>query len=493
MNELWFNVHGHLMRFDLQEYAIVTGLRCGLFREGDDFNRLIERKKLKERYFKSDDKISLAQLQSTVARLSTTCTDSYKLGLVLIVLSVSIHRHYRWSTTWTSFFPTLGVELDIGDCCKGSGVALQENSKRPRGGRRKRLHARCMAFPLPCRFGHMRRFRRLGNASVSESVNECHDFFAGPHKSSHITLRMYATLRPIDAEAKQPYFSTLVPYDNPPVLVLDDIVRTVLAPQFHSLHTDSGIGGQSESDEQSGSDRDGDDSEDRDGDNNEDTGESSTPSVAPIPSPVRGSTTHTRLIRTSISSLTRGDVEELLLDQRILYEMQLRTVKLEIQQHVTFECTRLREFTTVLVAPPAPTIAPCSTGAIVEPNLSGSSLQDVHRRGTDPLPTPIEMGVDTGRSQPPDGAYSLPCTDEEELLVGTEDLPVFSTKGADIAPGPDAKHELWPTPIDDPQDGAATEPSQASGVSDAEFDGCNVTDGKGKFIACVTSVYVTSA
>ncbi|CAA2970389.1 Hypothetical predicted protein [Olea europaea subsp. europaea] len=78
--------------------------------------------------------------------------------------------------------------------------------------------------------------------------------------------------------------------------------------------------------------------------------------------------------------------------------MRLRTVKLEIEQHMTFECTRLREFIMSLL-----------------------------------LST--------------DGAYSPPCTDEEELLVGIEDLP----EGADIAPCSDAEHEPLPTPIDDQQ------------------------------------------
>ncbi|CAA2985645.1 Hypothetical predicted protein [Olea europaea subsp. europaea] len=82
------------------------------------------------------------------------------------------------------------------------------------------------------------------------------------------------------------------------------------------------------------------------------------------------------------------------------------------------------------------------------------------------------MGVDTWRSQPLDRAYSTPCTDEE-LLVGTENL------SADIAPCSDDDHEPLPTPIDDPQDGATTDPSHAVGVSDTEFDGCNATDGEG--------------
>ncbi|CAA2996158.1 Hypothetical predicted protein [Olea europaea subsp. europaea] len=174
-------------------------------------------------------------------------------------------------------------------------------------------------------------------------------------------------------------------------------------------------------------DNDGQLGSDRDGDDSEDTGESSTPSATPVPSPVRVPTTHTRPVGTSASSLTKGKVEELLLDQRILFEMRLRTVKLEIEQHVKFECTRLHEFIATQVAPPLPTTAPCSTGAIVEPGPSGCSPQE----------------------------------------------------GADIVPCPSAKHEPLPTPIDDQQDGAATEPSQTATVSDAEVNGCNVTDGKG--------------
>ncbi|CAA2989102.1 Hypothetical predicted protein [Olea europaea subsp. europaea] len=129
--------------------------------------------------------------------------------------------------------------------------------------------------------------------------------------------------------------------------------------------------------------------------------------------------------------------------------MRLWTVKLEIEQHVTFECTRLREFIAAQVAPHLPTTAPLSTGAIFEPGPSGCSPQD--------------------------GAYSPPCTDEGELLVETKDL----SEGADIALCPNAEHEPLPTPIDDQQDGAPTEPSDVAAVSDAEIDGFNVTDGEG--------------
>ncbi|XP_022871263.1 uncharacterized protein LOC111390444 [Olea europaea var. sylvestris] len=83
--KLWFNVEGHFMRFDLQEYALVMGLRYGVFLEGGEFDRLLERRRLKKGYFKSNDKILLAQHQSALARPSTPQADLYKLGLVLIV------------------------------------------------------------------------------------------------------------------------------------------------------------------------------------------------------------------------------------------------------------------------------------------------------------------------------------------------------------------------------------------------------------------------
>ncbi|CAA3023369.1 Hypothetical predicted protein [Olea europaea subsp. europaea] len=228
----------------------------------------------------------------------------------------------------------------------------------------------------------------------------------------NVQLHVYTTLHPTNAEVEQPYLSTLVPYDDPLMSCLMTLVRSGRSGDGETF-------GDDDNDGQLGSDRDGDDSED--------TGESSTPSATPVPSPVRVPTTHTRPVGTSASSLTKGKVEELLLDQRILFEMRLRTVKLEIEQHVTFECTRLREFIATQVAPPLPTTAPCSKGAIIEPGPSGCSPQE----------------------------------------------------RADIAPCPDVEHEPLPTPIDDQQDGAATEPSEVAVVSDAEIEGCNITDGEG--------------
>ncbi|CAA2949025.1 Hypothetical predicted protein [Olea europaea subsp. europaea] len=343
VNELWFNVQGHLMRFGLQKYALVTGLRCGLFPKSNNFDQLIERRRLKER------------------RL----------------------LHGFW----------------------GSSARKFETKKRRK---EKEIIYTVYSFPIAM-FGCARRFRRLGNTSVSESVNECHDFFTGPH------LHVYATLCPTDAEAEQPYFSTLVPYDDPPVYVLNDIAKIILAPRQDSDdRVSSGGSGEDETsgddddNGQSESDRDGDDSEDCDGDDSEDTGE-------PF---------HASDITDFFSS----------------------TVTLEIQQHMTSKCTRLREFIAGMVAPPAPTTVSIMMGANVEAGVS-------------------------------DGAYSVPCPNEEELLVGTEHLSgIVGNSCTEL----DNDHEQLLTPIDDQQDGgpnqqhmvmpdlndgAATEPSHAAGVS----------------------------
>ncbi|CAA2967025.1 Hypothetical predicted protein [Olea europaea subsp. europaea] len=48
VNKLWFKVQGNMMRFGLQEYTLVTGLRRGVFPEGDEFDRVLERRRLKE-------------------------------------------------------------------------------------------------------------------------------------------------------------------------------------------------------------------------------------------------------------------------------------------------------------------------------------------------------------------------------------------------------------------------------------------------------------
>ncbi|CAA3009543.1 Hypothetical predicted protein [Olea europaea subsp. europaea] len=323
------SVQGHLMRFGLQEYELMTGLRCGAFQEDAEFDRLLERRRLKERYFKSNDKISLAQLQFAMARSSTPRADRYKLGLVLILKGVFNATDNNVGT----HLPTLSIVDDL-DLFFGYPWG--------RVGYRHLLHE--------FRDIWVWAYEALLEVEVGERFAE--------------RLHVYAKLRPTDAEAQQPYFSTLVPYNEPPVPILDDIARTVVAPQFnassgngcdggHATREDSkeeaSEGERNEEQTSRGDDEKGASSIDPDGEDSEDTGEShgegssagedtrggargasSSPRSSRDPSPERRSTTQARAVRTSAPGLSRGDVEELLLDQRILFEMRLRIVKLEI-------------------------------------------------------------------------------------------------------------------------------------------------------------------
>ncbi|CAA2958715.1 Hypothetical predicted protein [Olea europaea subsp. europaea] len=209
MNEPWFNVQGHTMRSSLQEYVVLRGLRCGVFSEGDQFARVLER------------------------------------------------------------------------------------------------------------YGRMMRFRKLEN----DTSLYVRDIFR------NVQLHVYTTLRPTVAEREQAYVSTLVPYDDYPCLrwmtllgLLSQhslmhrvpVVEVVDSRLCRILMTESPV-------EEA----------------------VRTRCLDVMTEKVRGSSIHTRPVGTSGASLTRGKVDELLLDQRIFIEMRHRIVKLEIVQHVTSEFTTL--------------------------------------------------------------------------------------------------------------------------------------------------------
>ncbi|CAA2934443.1 Hypothetical predicted protein [Olea europaea subsp. europaea] len=80
--------------------------------------------------------------------------------------------------------------------------------------------------------------------------------------------------------------------------------------------------------------------------------------------------------------MTREDVEGMLYDQRILFEMRLRTVKLEIMQHVTEEFARLRDFISTLVPPSSGTSTSAAAPVVNEPNFSDDP-HEVNEQGSD--------------------------------------------------------------------------------------------------------------
>ncbi|CAA3004626.1 Hypothetical predicted protein [Olea europaea subsp. europaea] len=196
---------------------------------------------------------------------------------------------------------------------------------------------------------------------VGVLVNVSHGFSAGHQQSSHSSLHVYVTLRPTEIEHRQPHITTLVPFNDRPVPALDDLTKDNVAPQFYAerlgipeegtfedetsdeAHESSGT---SSEEEELGADDSGEaeseDSEDHDsGDSEGDrvrrsgqTGTFSTPYVHRATSLMQApSTSYARPTTTIGLSLTTDGVQGMLLDQRILIEMQLRTVKLEIIQH----------------------------------------------------------------------------------------------------------------------------------------------------------------
>ncbi|CAA2974903.1 Hypothetical predicted protein [Olea europaea subsp. europaea] len=410
-HELWFNVQGHLTRFGLQEYAIVTRLHAGSFSEGDQYTKALEKRRLKEKYFKLLEKISYAQLEKAFLRASTPWADRYKLGLALIVEGVitapdnnvgidgdtlaimdDLELFFRTPgpnirpclhSVWTDINATF-VLLSFGQ--------IWAYEAMPELGERFGHGHFSFAFPLFCLIGN----------SMHYILTTCSPLF--------LQLHVHATLCPTEAERDLPYITSLVPFPDRPVQFLDDLARRVVGPQFHEAApasggddgSDAGDGHDDEFDagvedvdtstsdghqtlegngddgskpDDSGkSDRDpsnetgGSDSEDEVDASGWQSGALPTPVVAPSTSGVQG----TR----GGATLTRENVEGMLYEQGILFEMRLRTVKLEIMQHVTEEFARLRDFISTLVPPSSGTSTSVAALIVNEPNLWDDPHED---------------------------------------------------------------------------------------------------------------------
>ncbi|CAA2993044.1 Hypothetical predicted protein [Olea europaea subsp. europaea] len=288
--ELWFSVQGHLMRFSLHEYALVTGLRCGAFPEGAEFDQLLERRRLKES--------------------STPRADRYKLGLVLILEgvfnapdnNVGIH------------LPTLSIVDDLELFFAYPWGRVWAYETLPEVGKR---FVEQVGERLP----------QLCWSARKQPQHRTYDAFF-----KNVKLHVYTILWPTDAKAQQPYFLTLVPYDEPPISILDDIARTAVASQFNAsggdgrdgghatredFEDEASKGGRSEEQTSGGDDEKGTSGSDPDGEDSEDTGEShgegssagedtrggargtsSSPRPPRDPSPDRWSTTQARALGT---------------------------------------------------------------------------------------------------------------------------------------------------------------------------------------------------
>ncbi|CAA2998593.1 Hypothetical predicted protein [Olea europaea subsp. europaea] len=203
-----------------------------------------------------------------------------------------------------------------------------------------------------------------------------------------LQLHVSATLPPTEAELGQPCISTLLPFEDRTVPVLDEVTRDIIPAQLHPDPLPSGgnvgnlrgectmvsSGGGSEDDDESGDSEDEGAREETGGDKSGDSnGEASD----------EGDSGDSQ---TSGANLTRDEVEELLLDQRTLIEIRLRTVKLEIMQHVTDEFVKVRDFISTLVSPAPSRSTPPTAQTAKEPTVLATSVRDENGGDTDPVP-----------------------------------------------------------------------------------------------------------
>ncbi|CAA2967557.1 Hypothetical predicted protein [Olea europaea subsp. europaea] len=259
-----------------------------------------------------------------------------------------------------------------------------------------------------------------------------------------LQLHVSATLRPTEVELGQPCVSTLLPFEDRTVPVLDEVTRDIIPARLHPDPLPSGenvgnsrgkctivsSGGGSEDNNESGDSEDEGAREetggDKSGDSNGealDEGDSeddhtrtpqtrtySSPPMHRLTSPIHEpSTSHIRQGQTSGASLTRDEVEELLLDQRTLIEIRLRTVKLEIMQHVTDEFVKVRDFISTLILPAPSRSTPPTAQAAKGPTVLATSMHDGNGGDTDPVPECADPQVH-GR-----GFSPLPVDHDEDM------------------------------------------------------------------------------
>ncbi|CAA2956472.1 Hypothetical predicted protein [Olea europaea subsp. europaea] len=239
------------------EYAIFTGLHAGSFPEGDRYTKALEKRRLKEKYFKSLEKISCAQLEKAFIRASTPRVDRYKLGLALIVEGVITAPDNNVDIDEDTL--ALVDDLELFFSYPWAKVGYRRLSKRFRGTwARKMSDAKTKnvnytihglsivmqiwayeAMPeLGKHFGERvgeRSPRLLCWTSTKQSQQRTYDAFF-----RDVQLHVHATLRPTEAERDLPYVANLVLFLDRPVQFLDDLARSVVGPQFHEVAPASG-------------------------------------------------------------------------------------------------------------------------------------------------------------------------------------------------------------------------------------------------------------
>ncbi|CAA2998090.1 Hypothetical predicted protein [Olea europaea subsp. europaea] len=432
---------------------------CGPLPDDAAMDRVLQKKRLKDKYFKSTERISCGELEKAFLRPSTPRADRYKLGLALIIEGV-----FNASDSHVGIeLPTLSIVDDL-DMFYSYPWGRVSYIRIIRGFRRRlgrkfvdatnKKEKAIWAFEAILKIGD-RFARRLGHQSprlLSWTCTKQPQHWTYDAFFKNIKLHVSVTLRPTEAEFGQPCISTLMPFEDRTIPVLDEVARDIIPAQLHPDPLPSGgnvgnsrgectmvfSGRGSEYDDES---RDSEDEGAREATEDWDIPLPHAQTYFPIHAP---STSHVRQGQTSGASLTRDEVEELLLDQRTLIEIWLRTVKLEIMQHVTDEFVKVRDFISTLV-PPAPSRStPPTAQAAKEPTVLAISVHDGNGGDTDPIPECADPQVH-GR-----GFSPLPVDHDEDMDnemqeqnggAGMESEPALNGDDGDVAFDTSGKRE----------------------------------------------------
>ncbi|CAA2995277.1 Hypothetical predicted protein [Olea europaea subsp. europaea] len=247
--------------------------------------------------------------------------------------------------------------------------------------------------------------------------------------------------------------SPLVSFDDRHIPALDDLARDSIAPQFHAerlgtpdegtfedetfdeAHESSGTSGE---EEESGVDDsgevEGEDSEDHD------SGDSDGDRFDEAPS-----TSYARPTAIVGSSLSTDNVQGMLLDQKILIEMRLPTVKLEIMQHVSDEFKKLKKFISTVVSASSSTTTTRTADVGPEPKQSdyGDFADYVGHHPSLDGPDK-DMGIN--RQEGDDIAHTQPCPDDHPVPMPTRIEEVQAKGGHYSLPGDrDKEQNMLPT------------------------------------------------
>ncbi|CAA2957643.1 Hypothetical predicted protein [Olea europaea subsp. europaea] len=238
---------GHLARFGIQEYTLVTRLRCGLLPDDNVMDRVLDKRRLKDKYFKHVDKISCAQLVQTFLQSSTPRADRCKLGLALIIKEVFNAPDNNVGIDMETlsivgdldlFFLYPWGRISYGRLIKGFRGRWARKFLDATKKKEKAVRYTVHDFPIAIqvmpeigdRFGQRLGERSpwlLGWTSTKQPQQRTYDAFF-----QNVQLHVYATMRPTEIERGQPHIATLVLFNDHTVPALDDLARDSVAPQF---------------------------------------------------------------------------------------------------------------------------------------------------------------------------------------------------------------------------------------------------------------------